>query len=164
MIIKRIFLNTAYTSHHPVTIYLIWLTKVMCVIFLSSFSLSSLADSTDVGPVTVTPFQTPIMMDSGYYNFDSTSKTWVGVFNTHRLCPSQYSPYLTFIPNITWNPDPAAAFLITFRTITKNQANYTVSFNKQYGQDSGGIAFTWVLYCYPPNMNPPAYLPYGGNF
>jgi hypothetical protein len=106
----------------------------------------------------------PIMLDAGYYNFDGSSSNWIGTLNTNRLCPTNYSPYFIFIPDATYNPDGGRAFLISYSSLTTNASNYSVHFNKQYGQDSGGIAFTWVMFCYPPSMSTPSYLPYGGGF
>lgn len=121
-------------------------------------------DSSSIQTQGVTPYQTPKMLDSGYYDFDGTFNDYLGYFRTNRVCPPSYSPYFTLTPNITWNPDNPAAFLLTPRSYTKHGSHYVVSFHKQYGQDSGGLAFTWVLYCYPPSIPVPGYLPYGGSF
>jgi hypothetical protein len=156
--------SSSKDSNLALIIHVLYSLSFLLMIAIPAVSLS---DSTAISPPTVNPINPPnsvLMMDSGAYNFDGTDSTWNSTFTTKRLCPSTYSPYFVFIPNITWDPDGGNAMQVVFNSLTTNSANYTVNFEKQYGQDSGGIAFTWVMYCYPSSMSVPGYLPYGGGF
>lgn len=111
---------------------------------------------------------------SGYYAFDGTATSYQASFYTCStvkcfFCPSGYSPYIQLEPVMTWGPDPASCFTLVVSTnpapayawdpAGAYQGTYLVYVNRTYGSDSGGVAFTWTLYCYPPGVPAPAYMP-----
>lgn len=120
----------------------------------------------------------PFLAGSGNYDFDGTSSgnpagSWQITFHTYNgnsyyySCPPNYTPYVMITPVKTWGADGGRCMTLTvanngissvacpFPSICLYGHYYSVTVNKTYGGDSGGIAFSWALYCYPPGAQVP---------
>ncbi len=137
-----------------------------CFISTLIFSVCAVA-TTDSTQITVSMTgPTPggiLLLESGYQPFPSDySKP--SSFSTRSVCPANMTPYIVVNPFKTklsncWMQD----FRLCVASVTTGPNYYgvTVSSAIDWGSGQCGgtgyfeIAYTWVAYCYPPNITAP---------
>lgn len=122
--------------------------------------------------------KSPLLWDEGYIS-GGQGNTW---YNTNRLCPNSYTPYLAlslvetqadFNYNSSSSNTPGKSFACVYSTwgspnssqlgwpyLNTNATNY--NFNTGFGEMSNWKSnemVRWTLYCYPSGVSIPAYTP-----
>lgn len=151
LLLRRSFMNIIFKRSWVLMISGVFITLVSWSSCL--FAGRNISSST-VQPLPVTPTAATsiiLVYDIGVQSFGSSNANSSGSFSTTRKCPINYQPFFTLLPNIS-NPSGNGEIVLTYTSppISGN-TNYTVNFKSKYGtMGNAGLAFSWVMYCYPP--------------